>query len=114
MGAGAVASGEDAYRRIRAGASLVQVYTALTYEGLGLVGRINRDLAELLERDGFTSISEAVGKDNPTSADQMAVGKGALGSANSAYPPNSGILSRWRGSKSWQGTPTHDTQNIKK
>lgn len=61
IGVGGVASGADAYAKIRAGASLVQLYTALIYQGPALVGRIKRDLAALLKRDGFGSVSEAVG-----------------------------------------------------
>ena len=63
VGVGGVDSAEAAYARIRAGASLVQVYTGLVYEGPGLVGRINRGLVRLLERDGFGSVTEAVGAD---------------------------------------------------
>lgn len=63
IGVGGIASGADAYERIRAGASLVQLYTALVYEGPALVGRIKRDLAALLRRDGFTSVGAAVGAD---------------------------------------------------
>ncbi len=62
IGAGGVASGADAYAKIRAGASLVQLYTALIYEGPGLVRRIARELAELLARDGLGSVAEAVGR----------------------------------------------------
>ena len=58
---GGIASGADAYARIRAGASLIQLYTALIYEGPELGRRIARDLASLLRRDGFSSLSEAVG-----------------------------------------------------
>ncbi len=57
---GGVDSGEEAYRRLRAGASLVQIYTALVYEGPALARRINRELLALLARDGFTHISQAV------------------------------------------------------
>ncbi len=64
IGSGGVASGLDAYGKIRAGASLVQVYTALIYQGTALVGRINRDLIELLRRDGFASVAAAVGADH--------------------------------------------------
>ena len=64
IGVGGVASGADAYAKIRAGASLVQLYTALIYQGPGLIGRIKQDLAELLRRDGFASIAEAVGSGN--------------------------------------------------
>jgi len=61
IGCGGVFSAPDAYAKIRAGASLVQLYTALIYEGPGLVQRINHDLAALLKRDGFQSVREAVG-----------------------------------------------------
>lgn len=64
VGTGGVASGADAYAKIRAGASLVQLYSALVFEGPGLPRRINRDLAALLRRDGFTSVAEAVGADH--------------------------------------------------
>jgi dihydroorotate dehydrogenase len=65
VGVGGIASGEDAYAKLRAGASLVQLYTALTYDGVGLVARIKRELAELLKRDGFKNPAEAVGADKP-------------------------------------------------
>lgn len=61
VGVGGIASAEDAWERIRAGASLVQVYTALVYEGPGLAKRIARGLAERVRREGMTSIAEAVG-----------------------------------------------------
>ena len=64
IGLGGVASGADAYAKIRAGASLVQLYTALIYQGPGLIGRIKRELADLLRRDGFASVAEAVGADS--------------------------------------------------
>ncbi len=57
---GGIASGAEAYARIRAGASLVQLYTALVYEGPGLPARMLRDLAALLARDGFATVAEAV------------------------------------------------------
>jgi dihydroorotate dehydrogenase len=63
VGVGGIASGADAYAKIRAGASLVQLYTALVYEGPGLVARIRRELAALLRRDGFASVAQAVGAD---------------------------------------------------
>jgi dihydroorotate dehydrogenase len=63
VGVGGVASGADAYAKIRAGASLVQLYTALAYEGPGLVRRIKRELLECLTRDGFSRVSDAVGAD---------------------------------------------------
>ncbi len=63
IGVGGISSAEDAYARIRAGASLVQVYSALVYEGPGLAKAINRGLVRLLKRDGFASIADAVGVD---------------------------------------------------
>lgn len=64
IGVGGIASGADAYAKIRAGASLVQLYSALVFEGPGLVRRIKRELVACLERDGLPSISAAVGTDN--------------------------------------------------
>ncbi|MGG2201197.1 quinone-dependent dihydroorotate dehydrogenase [Paenibacillus validus] len=61
IGSGGIFTAEDAYAKIRAGASLVEVYTALIYEGPALVKRINRGLRQLLRQDGFKHISEAVG-----------------------------------------------------
>jgi dihydroorotate dehydrogenase len=61
IAAGGIASGADAYARIRAGASAVQLYSALVYHGPGLVGRIKAELAALLRGDGFGSVAEAVG-----------------------------------------------------
>jgi dihydroorotate dehydrogenase len=63
IGVGGVASGADAYAKIRAGASLVQLYTALVYQGPGLVPRIKAELAALLRRDGFAIVAQAVGAD---------------------------------------------------
>jgi dihydroorotate dehydrogenase len=63
VGVGGIASGADAYAKIRAGASLVQLYTALVYEGPGLVGRIKSELAACLTRDGYDTVAEAVGVD---------------------------------------------------
>ena len=64
IGVGGIASGEDAYAKIRAGASLVQLYTALAFHGPGLVGRIKQELAACLKRDGFAKLSDAVGSAN--------------------------------------------------
>jgi len=61
VGVGGVASAEGAYRKIRAGASLVQLYTGLVYEGPSLARDINEGLLGLLERDGFESVEDAVG-----------------------------------------------------
>lgn len=60
---GGIDSAEEAYRRIRAGASLVQVYSALIFKGPELIGDINRGLVRLLEADGCHSITEAIGAD---------------------------------------------------
>jgi len=64
IGVGGIASGEDAYACIRAGAGLVQLYTALVYQGPLLIPRIKAELAYLLRRDGFTSVAAAVGADH--------------------------------------------------
>ncbi|WP_295495469.1 quinone-dependent dihydroorotate dehydrogenase [Sphingorhabdus sp. EL138] len=63
IGVGGIASAQDAYARIRAGASLVQIYSALVYQGPGLARRINKQLARLLQADGFTNIAKAIGVD---------------------------------------------------
>ncbi|MEM6646595.1 MAG: quinone-dependent dihydroorotate dehydrogenase [Bacteroidota bacterium] len=63
IGVGGVASAADAYAKIRAGASLVQLYTGMVYEGPGVIKAINEGLLELMERDGFRHIGEAVGAD---------------------------------------------------
>ena len=63
IGAGGVTTAEDAYAKIRIGSSLVQLLTAMVYEGPLLARRIALGLAQLLERDGFKSVSEAVGVD---------------------------------------------------
>jgi dihydroorotate dehydrogenase len=57
-------SGEDAYLKIRAGATLVQLYTAFAYEGPSMLPRIKAELAACLERDGFKSVQDAVGADH--------------------------------------------------
>ncbi len=61
VGVGGISSAEEAYAKIRAGASSVQLYTAMVYQGLSLAARIARGLDGLLARDGFTSVAEAVG-----------------------------------------------------
>jgi dihydroorotate dehydrogenase len=66
IAAGGVFSAADAYRKLRLGASLVQVYTGLVYRGPGLVKEILTGLAGLLERDGATRIAEVVGADAPS------------------------------------------------
>jgi dihydroorotate dehydrogenase len=61
IGVGGIANGADAYARIRAGASAVQLYSALAFEGPGLIGAIKRDLAARLRAEGFASVAAAVG-----------------------------------------------------
>lgn len=63
IGAGGIASGADAYRKLRAGAHAVQLYSMLVYEGPGLAARIAEELEVFRERDGLASIAEATGKD---------------------------------------------------
>ncbi len=64
VGCGGVACGADAYTKIRAGATLVQLYSSLVFHGPELVGRIKRELAQRLRADGFKTVSEAIGADN--------------------------------------------------
>ncbi|MEC9383146.1 MAG: quinone-dependent dihydroorotate dehydrogenase [SAR324 cluster bacterium] len=64
IGVGGIFNGADAYEKIRAGAAAVQIYTALIYEGPGLVRKVKEELSNLLESDGYKSVSEAVGADH--------------------------------------------------
>jgi dihydroorotate dehydrogenase len=64
IGCGGIASGAEAYAKIRAGAALVQLYTALVFHGPALIGEIKRDLAQLLRADGFARLADAVGADH--------------------------------------------------
>ena len=64
IGVGGIATAEQAYAKIRAGASAVQLYTAMVYGGISLPGQIAHGLDRLLERDGFGAVAEAVGVDN--------------------------------------------------
>jgi len=61
VGAGGISSAEQAYAKVRAGATLVQLYTALAYQGFSAVAHIRSGLAKLLEKDGFSRVQEAVG-----------------------------------------------------
>lgn len=61
VGVGGVSSGRLAFEKIKAGATLVQLYTALTYEGPGLITNIKQGLADLLKAEGFSSVAEAIG-----------------------------------------------------
>ncbi len=63
IGVGGIASGLDAYERIRSGASLIQLYTGLIWGGPDLIKNINHDLSDCLEKDDFNSVAEAVGVD---------------------------------------------------
>jgi len=63
VGVGGISSADDAYEKIRAGASLVQLYTALVYQGPGLVARIKTGLAAQLRADGFSRLEDAIGTD---------------------------------------------------
>jgi len=65
IGVGGITTADDAWERIRAGASLVQLYSAMVYEGPGIAVRIARGLAQRLKREGFASIGEAVGSERP-------------------------------------------------
>ncbi len=65
IGVGGISSGRDAYEKIRAGASLFQIYTAFVYQGPVLVNRIKGELAALLREDGFDKVESAVGADHP-------------------------------------------------
>ena len=71
IGVGGIASAADAYAKIRAGASLVQLYTALVFSGPDLVGQIKSGLVDLLRRDGFGSLAEAVGTAHDAMAAQL-------------------------------------------
>lgn len=61
VGVGGIFSAEDAYEKIKRGASLVQLVTGMIYQGPQLVGQINRDLVKMLEKDGYNNISQAIG-----------------------------------------------------
>ena len=63
IGVGGIFSGQDAYDKIRAGASLVQIYTSLVYQGASTPKKIKQELVSLLQRDGFSSVGQAVGID---------------------------------------------------
>ena len=63
IGVGGISSGADAYEKIKAGASVVEVYSSLVYNGMGLVPKIKKELVELLKKDGYRNIADAVGKD---------------------------------------------------
>lgn len=64
VGCGGVFNAEDAYKKIKLGASLIQMITGMIYEGPQVIGEINRGLVKLLERDGYKNVSEAIGVGN--------------------------------------------------
>lgn len=64
IGVGGIFNAQDAYQKIRCGASLVQIYSAFIYEGFGLVEKIKKDLSLMIKRDGFKNIQQAIGVDN--------------------------------------------------
>ena len=68
---GGIDSAKEAYKRIKAGASLLQLYSGIIYKGPGLVSDINRGITEFLKRDGFTHISEAIGIDIPKKLEKL-------------------------------------------
>ncbi len=70
IGVGGIFNGKDAYKKIRAGASLVQLYTAMIYEGPYIARKICAELTQLLKNDGFSSVSDAVGVDIKTNTGQ--------------------------------------------
>ena len=63
IGVGGIFPGRDAYEKIKAGASLVQMYTGLIYEGPMIIEKINKELVYFLKADGYNNISEAIGTD---------------------------------------------------
>ncbi|MDE3015887.1 MAG: quinone-dependent dihydroorotate dehydrogenase [Pseudomonadota bacterium] len=75
VGAGGIFSADDAYKKIRAGATLLQLYTAIIYRGFSVVRNLQEGLATLLEKDGFTNIRQAVGADVRT---QPSCGSGGV------------------------------------
>lgn len=62
IGVGGIFSAQDAYKKIKLGASMIQLITGMIYEGPQLIGQINKELAELIKKDGYKNISQAVGK----------------------------------------------------
>ena len=62
IGVGGISSGRDCYEKIKSGASLLQIYTALIYSGPNLIFKIKNELVDLIKTDGYKSISEVIGK----------------------------------------------------
>ena len=63
IGVGGVSNGKECYEKIKAGANLIQLYTALIYQGPNVVNRIKNELIDLMKTDGFNNIREIVGKE---------------------------------------------------
>jgi dihydroorotate dehydrogenase len=61
IGVGGISSADDAYEKIKCGASLIQIYSAFVYQGFGLVEKIKKDLSKKIAADGFKNISQAIG-----------------------------------------------------
>jgi len=77
---GGIDSGAEVYRRLLAGASLTQLYSALVFHGPGLVARMSRDLVDLMARDGIVSLDDAIGADLPASVGRRRVSAGQVSS----------------------------------
>ncbi|XP_051884716.1 dihydroorotate dehydrogenase (quinone), mitochondrial [Pristis pectinata] len=71
IGVGGISSGADVLEKIRAGATLIQLYTAFTYQGPPVVAKIKRELEQLLKEQGFSSVAEAVGADHRPGGSQV-------------------------------------------
>ena len=63
IGVGGVSNGKECYEKIKAGANLVQLYTAMVFQGPQIVNRIKNELVDIIKTDGFKNIKEVVGKD---------------------------------------------------
>ena len=87
VGSGGISSATDAYEKIRLGATLLQLYTALVFRGPAIVREINRGLCRLLERDGFSHLSEAVGADCVSGGRRVPGATGGPGSIGSQTIP---------------------------
>lgn len=64
VGVGGVFNGKDAYEKIKAGASMIQIYTSLIYEGPPIVTRIKKELADLIVADGYANVTDCIGISN--------------------------------------------------
>ena len=63
IGVGGVSNGKECYEKIKAGANLIQLYTALAFQGPSIVNRIKKELIDLMKIDGFNNIKEIIGKE---------------------------------------------------